>query len=135
MVIFRYFFGRFCKWCIYTPTKQTSYILLYAEHFHFHFSLTGCWNFSIPKWYIIIVLQVWETILLNFSSNSRYMINHIVPQMINKYASHFMYCVSINFLFRALMKIYNLSITFSPTHRYLSWQQSFLDGAFSMTTD
>ena len=36
--------------------------------------------------------------------------------MINKYASHFMYCVSINFLFRALMKIYNLSITFSPTH-------------------
>ena len=25
-------------------------------------------------------------------------------------------CVSINFLFRALMKIYNLSITFSPTH-------------------
>ena len=43
-------------------------------------------------------------------------LNHIVPQMINTYASHFMYCVSINFLFRALMKIYNLSITFSPTH-------------------
>ena len=27
-----------------------------------------------------------------------------------------MYCVSMNILFRALMKIYNLSITFSPTH-------------------
>ena len=49
-------------------------------------------------------------------SFSDYLFYHIVPQMINKCASHFMYCVSINFLFRALMKIYNLSITFSPTH-------------------
>ena len=96
-------------------TNQLHIIICRTLSFPFFFDRVLKFQHSQMIYHYFVTNLIY-LLLLKFSPSSDYLFYHIVPQMINKYASHFMYCVSINFLFRALMKIYNLSITFSPTH-------------------